>query len=525
MLTPIHRWLKRQAASVDRVAIAEDIDDGGRLESSYLFMCAMASGIATIGLLCNSVSVIIGAMLVSPLMGPIVRLGLGIATLDIGRVFRALGTLLAGMGLALLIAILIVRLSPLRTPTPEILARTTPNLFDMIAATLSGLAGGYALVRKRGGTIVGVAIATALMPPMAVVGFGIAVAQWPMSRGALLLFATNFATIALSATLICTWYGFSGRATRAAVAWQMLVGFAVLLPLGWPLAQALGDIAQQTRLLGKVRDTLTEALSPQTVRVLDLQLDDRRRLVDVTFAAQHYDAHDDGLLHQALKSALPAGLELRLTPVIMADPARAELSRSALSLALPGNTSGAVATSEPGLGSHDDAQIAVRDFPLPLLGSRVDAPGKAMTLTVAPTATAPLSTLRQMEDTLGARLAGWQVRIVPPPRPLPPVLFTRGSAALGDTQLDTLQLAAWAARRWGVRRLVVEGRASTDGKGTAQLALQRAARVRDWLEQQGLQTTLGASYPLPKQKQIEASEGVDAFRSVFLQVADPAGTD
>lgn len=361
MLTTIRRWLKRQAATVDREAIAQEIaqeiDDNGELEGSYLFMCAMASGIATIGLLCNSVSVIIGAMLVSPLMGPIVRLGLGMATLDIRRVFRALGTLLAGMGLALLIAILIVRLSPLRTPTPEILARTTPNLFDMIAATLSGLAGGYAMIRQRGGTIVGVAIATALMPPMAVVGFGIAVAQWRIAEGSLLLFTTNLATIALSATLMCTWYGFSGRGTRAAVAWQVVVGFAVLLPLGWPLAHALGDIASQTRLLGTVRSTLTSALSAQTVRVLDMQLDDTRTALDVTFAAQHYDLEDDAHLREALKAALPPNLALRLSPVIMADPTRADLSRSALSA----NLANAPATPGPA----DEASEVVTHFPLP----------------------------------------------------------------------------------------------------------------------------------------------------------------
>ncbi|HEY9130271.1 MAG TPA: DUF389 domain-containing protein, partial [Dyella sp.] len=202
MFTTIRQWLRQQVAMVDRAEVASAIDQDGRLQGSYMFMSAMASGIATIGLLCNSVSVIIGAMLVSPLMGPIVRLGLGLATLDLSRVFRALGTLVAGMALALAVAILTVWLSPLRTPTPEILARTTPNLFDMIAATLSGLAGAYAMIRNRGGAIVGVAIATALMPPMAVVGFGIAIAQWSIAKGALLLFTTNLVTIALSATLL-----------------------------------------------------------------------------------------------------------------------------------------------------------------------------------------------------------------------------------------------------------------------------------------------------------------------------------
>lgn len=519
MFKLIRRWLIRQSASVDRDTIAHEIDDDGELEGSYLFMCAMASGIATIGLLCNSVSVIIGAMLVSPLMGPIVRLGLGIATLDINRVFRALGTLLAGMGLALLVSILIVWLSPLRTPTPEILARTTPNLFDMIAATLSGLAGGYAMIRKRGGTIVGVAIATALMPPMAVVGFGVAVAQWRISQGALLLFTTNFATIALSATLMSTWYGFSGRATRHAVAWQIVVGFVVLLPLGWPLARALGDIAQQTRLLSTVRHTLTQTLSDQSVRVLDMQVDDSRKVLDVTFAAQHYDMKDDTSLHQALVSALPPHLSLRLNPVITVDPTRAELTRSALSAGVPNATGPATQSI------NDEAHDVVRNFPLPLLGSQIDAHDKSITLVIAPAAEAPLSTLKQMEDHLAAQLGGWTVHIVPPPRPLPPVLFARGSADLGTEQIATMQLVVWATQRWGVKQVLVEGRASTDGKGTTKLAADRASHVRDWLEAAGLHASMGSSYPLPDQAHIEETSSVDLFRSVLIQVTDPAKTD
>ena len=516
MLKTIREWLQQQVAMSDRAEVSEAIDDEGELRSSYLFMCAMASGIATIGLLCNSVSVIIGAMLVSPLMGPIVRLGLGLATLDLNRVFRSLGTLLAGMGLALAVSILIVWLSPLRTPTPEILARTTPNLFDMIAATLSGLAGGYAMIRNRGGTIVGVAIATALMPPMATVGFGIAVAQWGISKGALLLFTTNLATIALSTTLMCTWYGFSGRATRHAVAWQIVVGFAVLLPLGWPLAHALGDIAQQTRLLGTVRNTLTDTLSNQSVRVLDMQIDDSRKVLDVTFAAQHYGMDEDAALHQALKSALPSGLSLRLNPVITSDPTQTELGRSALSASIPG-------TSAPGTTTPDDeTSTIIRHFPLPLLSSGSNAQSKTLTLMLAPTSVASTATLRQMEDQLSTQLPGWTVQIVPPPRPLPPVLFERGSAQIGPAQQAALQNTVWALQRWGVHNVAVEGRASTDGHGPADLAEQRAAQVRQSLETAGLHVVTGASYPLPDQKQLEAQEGVDPFRSVLVYVVDPS---
>lgn len=519
MFKMIRQWLRQQVATVERAEISEAIDADGKLRGSYLFMCVMASGIATIGLLCNSVSVIIGAMLISPLMSPIVRLGLGIATLDLNRVFRSLGTLLAGMTLALVVAVVIVWLSPLRTPTSEILARTKPNLFDMIAATLSGLAGGYAMIRNRGGTIVGVAIATALMPPMAVVGFGIAVGQWDISKGALLLFTTNLATIALSVTLMSTWYGFSGRATRHAVAWQIVVGFAVLLPLGWPLARALGDIAQQTRLLNTVRSTVAGTLPDQSVRVLDMQLDDNPKAMVVTFAAQHYGMHEDLALHRALTAALPAGLALRLNPVVTADPTQADINRSALSANL------ASTITTPLSSATGETDEIVKRFPLPLLGSNTDAQRKTLTLILAPAANAPVTTLRQMEENLAAQLPGWTVHIVPPPRPLPPVAFPRGSATIGPAQAAFLSDAAWALERWDVHDVALEGRASTDGDGPAQLAELRAQHVRDWLKARGLRTSMAASYPLPEQGKMEARDGADAFRSVFIHVTSAPGPD
>jgi uncharacterized hydrophobic protein (TIGR00271 family) len=520
MLQFIRSWWQRHAATVDHPAIATAIDDDGALKGSYLFMCVMAAGIAMIGLLCNSAAVIIGAMLVSPLMGPIVRLGLGLATLNLGRAFRALGTLVAGMGIALATSILIVWLSPLRTVTPEILARTTPNLFDMVAAVLSGLAGGYAMIRSRGGTIVGVAIATALMPPMAVVGFGIATAQWGVSNGALLLFTTNLAAIALSVTLVSTWYGFGGAATRRAVAWQVIVGFAVLLPLGWPLASALGNIAAQTRLLSEVRSALTTALPEQPVHVLNMQLggDGATPSLDVTFAVQEFGPDEDLAIRKALASTLPAGTRLLLTPVISADPSRTHISRSAL--AAPIASASAAEPAE----ADETANAVVQSFPLPLLGSNIDAQNRRITLIVSPESTASLATLRQMEGGLSRQHDNWQVLIVPPPRPLPPVLFARGEADIGDEQRLTLETVQWALSRWNCKDVLVEGRASTDGDGPGNLAAARARHVGDWLDRAGLHVQSATSYPLPAQDRAEAAQGVDVFRSVFIQVTDPAKT-
>jgi hypothetical protein len=119
-----------------------------------------------------------------------------------------------GTAAAVAFTSLIVLLSPVKELTTELLARTRPNLFDLVVAILSGAAGGYALIRGRGGAIVGVAIATALMPPLATIGYGLVTERWPVARGALLLFFTNMAAISLSVAAVAEWYGFGRGGLR-----------------------------------------------------------------------------------------------------------------------------------------------------------------------------------------------------------------------------------------------------------------------------------------------------------------------
>ncbi|MEM7678349.1 MAG: DUF389 domain-containing protein, partial [Myxococcota bacterium] len=159
---------------MDHDEVEARIHSDGAFTGRFGFMIIMACAIATLGLLLSSPAVIIGAMLISPLMGPIMLFGFSLALLDFAALRRSIFALSIGIGLALGISFFIVNLSPLTQTTPEIIARTRPNLFDLLVAVFSGLAGGYAVINKKGETIVGVAIATALMPPLAVVGYGLA---------------------------------------------------------------------------------------------------------------------------------------------------------------------------------------------------------------------------------------------------------------------------------------------------------------------------------------------------------------
>ncbi len=233
--------------------------------------------IALLGLLLNSPAVIIGAMLISPLMGPILSCGLALTLAD-GVLAKKAGR---NLGLSILetilIAVLATWLSPLKDATPEILARTNPNLMDLLVAFFSGVAGTLALSSRRAGfTIVpGVAIATAVMPPLAVVGYGISTRQWNVASGAFMLFFTNLAAIIVSADLIFLAVGF--RLVRAPVQgtapwwvrYRMAISWAVLAVLSVPLVKTLVRAADQRRVRNEVRAVLEHHLNHPGARRLD----------------------------------------------------------------------------------------------------------------------------------------------------------------------------------------------------------------------------------------------------------------
>lgn len=171
-------------------------DAGFTRETLLILMCAMI--IASIGLNTNSTAVIIGAMLISPLMSPIQALALGLSTGNLKRIFLSSKKLILFIIISIVSSTFYFLLSPIKDATPQILARTSPTLWDVLIAVFGGIAGVIGKTKEDGGNVVpGVAIATALMPPLCVVGFGIAQGNFAISFGAGYLFAINLFCIML----------------------------------------------------------------------------------------------------------------------------------------------------------------------------------------------------------------------------------------------------------------------------------------------------------------------------------------
>lgn len=195
---------------VDIPAANDNIRKNIPFKGPNVYILFAAVIIASVGLNVNSIPVIIGAMLISPLMGPIIGLGLGLGTNDRELVLFSIKNLLVMVGISLLAATLYFILTPLEIDNPtELLARTRPTIYDVFIALFGGMAGVLETARKEKGTVVsGVAIATALMPPLCTVGYGIANMSWQYTIGALFLFSINCIFIAMAAYLMAKFLKF-----------------------------------------------------------------------------------------------------------------------------------------------------------------------------------------------------------------------------------------------------------------------------------------------------------------------------
>lgn len=201
---------------------AQIYESAGIGSARYLLDLIFSAGIATLGLVLNSPAVVIGAMLISPLMGPIMASGLAFAASDVYLGVKALLGIVGSVITAICFSALLVWLLPFQSPTSEILARTQPNLLDLGVAIFSGLAGSVIMARSMsGGTanaLPGVAIAVALMPPLCTAGFGVGSGwNWQIISGATLLFLTNLVAISASAFLVLYMVGMDSPEIAAAI--------------------------------------------------------------------------------------------------------------------------------------------------------------------------------------------------------------------------------------------------------------------------------------------------------------------
>jgi len=296
-----HRvWINLKEIIRERLSLTDDkadddvIDERIRgdihMKGSNLWILMFAIFVASIGLNVNSTAVIIGAMLISPLMGPIMGIGYGAGINDFALIRRAFKNLFVATIIALLTSTLYFLISPLDTAQSELLARTTPTAWDVLIGFFGGLAGIVGATRKEKSNVIpGVAIATALMPPLCTAGFGLATGHWNYFFGAFYLYTINFVFIALSSFIVVRVFNVAEKkyvdpdvAKRA----QRYIAVVVMLTM-LPSSYLAYQLVEQEVFKGKANNFVNEQLNFKNTNVAQIKIDPKTQQIKVFLIGDH----------------------------------------------------------------------------------------------------------------------------------------------------------------------------------------------------------------------------------------------
>lgn len=226
--------VKKKPSRVSREELYEDIEQASQLTPIYIVMVALSTAVAAIGLIRNDVAIIIGAMVIAPLLGPNIALSLAVILADKHLVKQSLRSILAGVAVAAFLSASMGLVFPVDPSTPQIMARTVPNLSDVLLAIAAGAAGAMAFTGGVPAAMVGVMVAVALLPPLVVAGMLLTAGHSLLAFNALILATTNVTCVNLAAIATFfiqdirprTWWQ-STRARRATI-WALLGWISIL---------------------------------------------------------------------------------------------------------------------------------------------------------------------------------------------------------------------------------------------------------------------------------------------------------
>jgi uncharacterized hydrophobic protein (TIGR00271 family) len=259
----------------DPHATIELVSAGVEFKGTNLWMLALGTFIASIGLNINSTAVIIGAMLISPLMGPIVGAGLALGIYDTALLKRSLFNLALMTVVSLVASAVYFSLSPIQEPSSEMLARTTPTFFDVLIAFFGGSAMIVSLTRKTrsSNALAGVAIATALMPPLCTAGYGLAMREWGYFFGAIYLYLINSIFIGMASYMFCKYLKLG---KEAAVAQnlrrrQIIATIVAMVLFIAPSIWFALDMSMESTYAANVRRFVSSAMNFRGARVINYE--------------------------------------------------------------------------------------------------------------------------------------------------------------------------------------------------------------------------------------------------------------
>lgn len=284
----LHEDIERESTTVS------EIKKGVEFRGANLWILIFAIFIASIGLNVNSTAVIIGAMLISPLMGPIMGIGLGAGINDFDLIKKAFFNLSIAVGISVLTSALYFFITPLHEAQSELLARTTPTLWDVLIAFFGGLAGIVAGSRKeKSNAIPGVAIATALMPPLCTAGYGLANGNWYYFVGAFYLFFINSVLISVSTFLIVRFLGYRKKKFETEAMARRVKTYVLMFVIATiiPSVYLAYNVVRRTLFEQNARNFINTQFNLPETQVINQRyfLDEDKEIIEVTLYGKPLD--------------------------------------------------------------------------------------------------------------------------------------------------------------------------------------------------------------------------------------------
>jgi uncharacterized hydrophobic protein (TIGR00271 family) len=503
------RWLAEKATSIDKKSVIKDIYHEVEISGGYFMILTIANLIALIGLIMNSAPVIIGAMLISPLMGPILSTGFAFATgsMVVGK--KAIKKISVSLFVTIIIAAIATYISPLKDITPEIIARTRPNLYDLFIAFFSGIVGATAICTKKNYVTIisGVAIATAVIPPLSVTGFGFGIGSFQIASGGFLLFFTNFVAIIIATFAVFYFYGLRPGVEEAASAQSMkkklLFLGLLLLFISIPLIYTLHSSIKQVRMRKNIQTLLKREFnregSTRLVTFSSRESKDRKIQILTTVNTTSYLKQAEiSAIEKRIQDSLKSDIVLNLEQIkvqpggLIEEPVKSAIE--------PAKTAIVPLPVQPG----EPAEIlrTAREDTLAVFGDlsrKVEAiisPSKVADIAVIFSQSSQTSSivLTITRDTpLSAELAGWLERIISVELGLPlrlevrsipfvPVfIFKKGEITLAEDMKNSLLTIKEVYATEPYLSVAVTTYPETKSGNVVRLARQRSGAIRQFL--------------------------------------------
>lgn len=337
------------------------------------------------------------------------------------------------------------------------------------------------------------------MPPLAVVGFGVATSNLAITKGAFMLFMTNLLAISLSVTILARFYGFDQTRSPKRTAFQMSFAVMIFLALSMPLGVALKDIAYQTYVTKVAQNLIKDYFEKDNSRtsVFNIKFSPNKKAsIDTVVLTQNYQAKAQDDIQKAITDALGGDINLSLDQIVVAH----EVIEQSDNKAKSDNTIAPVLTPQnTELARIGDMQNNIKQsayFPIDHIN--VDMEKKSAGIYPKYTNRANIFTLRQFETELKERYPDWSIDVVPPQQALPYVLFEHGMNKISAEEHAKIEDIIWTLNKWNIHKVTAVGILNSIGEinkfGKESMSYLRVQKVLEMLKNAGIEVEISAEY-------------------------------